>query len=91
MRLAIVQPGPWILVKSLGITVKKEAVEVMETSLWMNVVKPQATKEFQKWPWQSKRSPRKGAQNFFVFSKFCDFKIMKKDKYVWHGASVVVG
>jgi hypothetical protein len=55
--------------------VKKEAVEVVEMSGWRNLVKPQATKVFQRDPRSRKRSSKKGAQNFFVFSKFDILKL----------------
>jgi hypothetical protein len=48
--------------------VKKETVEVVETSGWWNVVKPQATKECQKWPGTLKGSQNE-AQKFFEFSR----------------------
>jgi hypothetical protein len=34
------------VVKILGISVKKEAGDELETSGWRNIVKPQTTKEF---------------------------------------------
>ena len=65
--------GP--VVKSLGITVKKEVGKVVETS---NVVRSQATKEFRKGgqePRSPKRSPKKGGPQ-----KFLNFKILRLSK-----------
>jgi hypothetical protein len=54
--------GP--VVMQLGITVKKEACQVVETLGWKKLFKLQATKEFQK------MSPKKLAQFLFLeFSK----------------------
>jgi hypothetical protein len=64
IRPAIVQLG--LVVKPLGLTVKKEACDVVKTLGWKNVVKSQATKDFQK------RSPKKGPLSFLIF-KFVRF------------------
>ena len=53
-----------IVVKPLGITVKKEARKVVDTSGEIDVVKPQATREFQK-RGNSPGAPKKcGPKNF---------------------------
>jgi hypothetical protein len=51
------------VVKPLGITVKKEAGEEVETSGWSNLFKPQATKEIKNGPGTLKGA-QKGAQKF---------------------------
>jgi len=56
--------GP--VVKPLGITVKKEAEKVVETS---DVVRTQATREFRKEgqePWSPKGGPKKIFENFEI-------------------------
>ena len=58
--------GP--IVKPLGITVKKEAGKVVETSGEIDIVKPQATREFQK-RGNNPGAPKKGAEKIFEFSK----------------------
>jgi hypothetical protein len=50
--------------------VKNEAGEVVETSGLRYVINPQASKEFQKWPWKPKWSAKMGAQNFLNFHNF---------------------
>ena len=73
--------GP--VVKPLGITVKKEAGNIVEKSGDGDVAKPQATRGY----WKRgnspdpKSDPKKGAQSF----NFETFKIL------WLGASVDVG
>jgi hypothetical protein len=52
----------------LGITVKKEAGKVVESSGWRNVVRTQATKEFQNGP-VALKGAKKGGPKFFEFSK----------------------
>jgi len=56
--------GP--VVKPLGITVKKEAGKVVEMSGEIDVVKLQATREFQK-RGNNPGAPKKGAQKIFEF------------------------
>jgi len=53
--------GP--VVKPLGITVKKEAGKVVETSGDRDVVKPQATKEFR----EPKKTQKEGPKKFLNF------------------------
>jgi hypothetical protein len=57
------------VVKILGIAVKKEAGDELETSGWRNIVKPQTTKVSQNGPVILKAA-QKGAQRFFNFKKF---------------------
>ena len=56
--------GP--VVKPLGITVKKEARKVVDTSGEIDVVKPQATREFQKWG-NSPGAPKMWPKRFLNF------------------------
>jgi hypothetical protein len=59
-----VEFGP--VVKTLGITVKKEACEVVETQGWRNVVKPQATKEFKNGPGALEGAQKRGTKDFLI-------------------------
>jgi hypothetical protein len=52
------------VVKILGISVREEAGDELETSGWRNIVKLQTTKEFQNGPGILKGA-QKGAQSFF--------------------------
>ena len=72
--------GP--VVKPLGITVKKEAGNVAETS---DVVRSQATRGFRK-EGQEPRSPKKGGpKNFWIFKilKISKFWIFQKSFVAW--------
>jgi hypothetical protein len=80
-----------ILVNTLGITVKKEAGEVVETSRWRNVVKPQATKVFQKCPAALKWAQKWEPKTFFNFKHIELLKFWKKINIFWNGASLHVG
>jgi hypothetical protein len=51
------------VVKIIGITVKKEAGDELETTGWRNIVNPQTTKEFQNGP-GILNGAQKGAQSF---------------------------
>jgi len=69
--------GP--VVKPLGITVKKEAGKVVETS---DVVRSPSHKEFRKWGKSPKGAQERAQKDFQNFETF---------KNLWCGASVDVG
>jgi len=69
-----------LVVKPLGITVKKEVGKVVETSA---VVRSQATREYWKRgqePLEPKTTPKRGAQKIFEFQNFETFKSFEKEK-----------
>jgi hypothetical protein len=84
---AVGQPGLCNYnVKSLCITVKKEAGKVVETSGQRAVDKPQ--KIFKNSPGNQKWAQKSGS-NIIEFSNFWNFKILKKEIFLRHGASIV--
>jgi len=82
------------VVKPLGITVKKEAGKVDETSGERYVDKPHATKEFGKRgnsPGRLKMTPKWDPKKFLNFQILKMRNILKMKYHLWHGASVDVG
>ena len=66
---------------------KKEGGKVVETSGDIDLVKPLATKEFQKYP----RSPKRGGPKHFLIFKVLRLQNFEKEKsFLWHGTSVDV-
>jgi hypothetical protein len=61
-----------LVVKPLGISVKKEAGEVVETSRCRYVINPQATKEIKNGPGTSNGAQKWGPNIFGIF-KFLSF------------------